>query len=287
MEYLSSLGSRTEPGLDADAIKRLERILGARFPDQVRELYALCGWSSRQALDGRAADAPHAAQGGHRNGRDPAGLGGGLLAQPAGPVPVHGRRQQLGGRVRARAAEGKADDPGPRRARGVSALLRSVQLHRQAGRGGPPRRRLAGHGHRLPPPPGQRRRADRRCRPAGPQVPGPVPGRDSGREGGAGRDHGAAPVTTGQRVRTPRAPRVPAPVRALCDAQGRRPSPGDRAGPDIAAYGRTARRRDDYTHWSQAGRTLLALGALAELEALEYGAAPDWPTVDRGRRADR
>lgn len=57
--------------------------------------------------------------------------------------------------------------------------------------------------------------------------------------------------------------------------------------PDIAAYGRTARRRDDYTHWSQAGRTLLALGALAELEALEYGAAPDWPTVDRGRRPDR
>jgi len=43
VEYLSSLGSRTEPGLDADAIKRLERTLGARFPDQVRELYAFCG----------------------------------------------------------------------------------------------------------------------------------------------------------------------------------------------------------------------------------------------------
>jgi hypothetical protein len=43
VDYLAANGMRAEPGLDAEAIKRLERALDARLPQPVRELYGLCG----------------------------------------------------------------------------------------------------------------------------------------------------------------------------------------------------------------------------------------------------
>jgi hypothetical protein len=43
VEYLAANGMRAEPGLDAEAVTRLERALDARLPRPVRELYAACG----------------------------------------------------------------------------------------------------------------------------------------------------------------------------------------------------------------------------------------------------
>jgi hypothetical protein len=51
--------------------------------------------------------------------------------------------------------------------------------------------------------------------------------------------------------------------------------------PDVAAYGQTARQQDNFTHWRRACATLVALGALPELDALESGRSPNWLTVDR------
>jgi hypothetical protein len=43
VEYLACIGSRAEAGLDAGAIEELEQALGARFPDDVLQMYRTCG----------------------------------------------------------------------------------------------------------------------------------------------------------------------------------------------------------------------------------------------------
>jgi len=43
VDYMASCGVRGEPGLDDAALGELERALDARLPEQVRQLYRLCG----------------------------------------------------------------------------------------------------------------------------------------------------------------------------------------------------------------------------------------------------
>jgi hypothetical protein len=52
VDYLAAVGMRAEPGLDAKAVKRLERALGARLPDPVRQLYGECGGLRTQRWTG-------------------------------------------------------------------------------------------------------------------------------------------------------------------------------------------------------------------------------------------
>jgi hypothetical protein len=53
--------------------------------------------------------------------------------------------------------------------------------------------------------------------------------------------------------------------------------------PDIVAYARQMAEQDNFTHWHQAARALLALGATSELDALEASVDRDWH-LDRRRR---
>jgi hypothetical protein len=286
VEYLSLLGSRTEPGLDADSIERLERALGTRFPDEVRELYRICGglhdkrWTGvppmRLMRPGEVIETAEIL-------RD--------SAEVYSPSPqarylfTDDGSNWVGVFVRG-PLKGKLtilDHDAPEVWPRFSGLSSFIDKLVEAGR-----------------------RDD-----DWPDIDTDYPLRpdsDAALIADAGplahryldRYRTATIVEKAVRAATTALHLLPPAHESVLSELLRSPLQYVRymtlevAGlhratalvPDILAYGQAARRRGNFAHWSRAGKALLALGALAELDALEAGADANWPTVNRRRRTD-
>jgi len=281
VEYLASLGSHAEPGLDTEAIERLEQALGARFPEDVREMYRMCGgldderWTGVPPMRLMQPDEVIEAAEILRDAADmysPSRKARYLFTDDGSNwvgVFVHGPLQ---GKLTILDHDAPQRHP---RFRDVASFIGKLI---DAGR----------------------RDVD------WPEMDTDYPLRPSS-EAALVTDAGGLAESYLARYRA--ATSAEKAVRAATTALHLLP-PSDwpvlrellqapyqyiryvaleviglhqatELISDVAAYGHAARQHDNYGHWLRSCATLLALGATAELDALEAGRDPNWPAVNR------